>query len=503
MLVTAVLLAVYILTLAPTVTYWDAGEFLAAMHSLGIPHPPGTPLYILIGNVWGSLFGELLGFARAVNLLSALCTAAACGLFTRLMAGWTKRPIAAVAGGLCAGLMSSVWLNATETEVYAPALLMSVLLLVVADSYRVSGETRWLVMLAYLCGLGWTLQLSALVSAPAAIALTFVVRRRLTIRSVSARMVAAALVGASAVLFMIIRAQHDPAVNQGNPATWQALLDVVTRAQYQPASLLPRQAPFYLQIGNLFEYADWQIALDFAPGAPPSWRRTPFTIVFALLAIVGCVWHRRADRVSWRVMMLLFACATLGVIVYLNMKAGPSYGHGFLPPGAKHEARERDYFFALAFVCWGWWAGAGAVRAFSVRNARLGLAGVAIAILPAALNWRAVDRSEPSRATAARDGAMRVIGAAPPRAVVFVYGDNDTYPAWYLQQVEGRRRDVTVVTVPLLGAAWYRGELARRHELIAQTYVTAWRGKGATVEEICREAHRQQRPVDGASACDT
>jgi len=311
------------------------------------------------------------------------------------------------------------------------------------------------------------------------------------------------VLGASAVLFMIVRAQHDPAVNQGNPATWEALIDVVTRAQYQPASLLPRQAPFYLQIGNLLEYADWQIALGLEPGAPPSWRRTPFTVLFALFAIVGCVWHRRADRVSWRVMMLLFACATLGVILYLNMKAGPSYGHGFLPAGAKHEARERDYFFALAFVCWGLWTGAGLVRSFSIRNTRLALAGVALAMLPAALNWRAVDRSATSRATAARDGAMRVIGAAPSRAVVIVYGDNDTYPVWYLQQVERKRPDVTVITVPLLGARWNREELARRYNLIPPVYIASWRGTPATVEAICQEAFRQRRPVVAGSVCDT
>ena len=59
------------LTLAPGVTLWDSGEFLAAIHSLGIPHPPGTPLYILIAKVWSLIFGSVFGFARSINLLSA------------------------------------------------------------------------------------------------------------------------------------------------------------------------------------------------------------------------------------------------------------------------------------------------------------------------------------------------------------------------------------------------------------------------------------------------
>src|SRR5687768_8353932 len=115
------------------------------MKTLGIPHPPGTPLYILIGNVWAKLFAPLLGFAYSVNLLSAVCTAAACGVFAHLMLRWTGDSVASGAGALLAGLMSSVWLNANETEVYAPALLVSALLLLVADNARVSGAGKWIV----------------------------------------------------------------------------------------------------------------------------------------------------------------------------------------------------------------------------------------------------------------------------------------------------------------------------------------------------------------------
>ena len=67
----AAVLAVYVLTLAPTVTFWDAGEFIAAARTLGIPHPPGTPLFVLIAHAWGMLvpIGE---WAYRTNLLSAL-----------------------------------------------------------------------------------------------------------------------------------------------------------------------------------------------------------------------------------------------------------------------------------------------------------------------------------------------------------------------------------------------------------------------------------------------
>jgi len=449
------------------------------------------------------MFAPVIGLALAINLLSAVSTAIACGIFSYLMQKWTAQKYAALAGGILAGLMSSVWLNANETEVYAPSLLVSLLLLLVADKARQSREARWYLLLAYLCGLGWSLQLSALVAAPAAFYLAFVARPDSADRSsprpkfvtLGPAMIVVALIGASATLFMLVRAQFDPAINQGNPATWQAFVDVITRKQYQPVAMFPRQAPFYIQLGNVFEYADWQIALGRHPEAPPSWLRTPFTVFYAILGVLGFIWHKRRHAPSWQAMMVLFITATLGVVVYLNMKASPSYGEGFLPLGATHEARERDYFFALAFICWGVWAGGAAVRIFARLHPRARYAGIAVAFLPAVLNWSAVDRRSDAVSHAARDSAMSILSSAPPRAVVFANGDNDTYPVWYLQQADGIRKDVTVVTIPLLGAQWYRQELLRRQQLLELPYVAQWRGVGETYSAICSKSRQLGRPV--------
>ncbi|HUQ46669.1 MAG TPA: DUF2723 domain-containing protein [Gemmatimonadaceae bacterium] len=511
-IVAVALLSVYIASLAPTVTYWDAGEFLSAIHSLGVPHPPGTPMFILIGNVWAKVFAPVFGYAYSVNLLSAVCTATACGIAAWLMNKWTGDSIAAVAGGITAGLMSSVWLNATETEVYSPALLVSLILLLVADRARETRDHRWLVLLAYMMGFGWSLQLSALVAAPAAVFLalwmpnrnppvsgrTPIAERRSFLFTIASMAVVAAL-GASAVLFMLLRARHDPAINQGNPATWQMFSDVISRRQYMPVGMLPRQAPLYLQIGNMFEYADWQVALGLAPDPPPTIARTTMTLIFAALGVVGFIWHRRKHVASWEAMTLLLISATIGIVVYLNMKASPSYGEGFLAATAKHEARERDYFFALGFICWGLWAGAGSVALLRRLNPRAALVGVAFASLPVILNWSAVDRRQSPKAFAARDSAQRIFSRAPMNAVVFALGDNDTYPVWYMQEVEGRRRDVTSITLPLLGAKWYRQELARRHQLLDSGYVDDWKGIGKTYANICTRARELGRPVRAPS----
>ncbi len=76
----ALVLTGYVLTLAPTVTFWDAGELIAAVHTLGIPHPPGTPLFVLLGHVWSMMLplGEV---AWRLNLMSATFSAAGAAFF--------------------------------------------------------------------------------------------------------------------------------------------------------------------------------------------------------------------------------------------------------------------------------------------------------------------------------------------------------------------------------------------------------------------------------------
>jgi hypothetical protein len=265
-------------------------------------------------------------------------------------------------------------------------------------------------------------------------------------------------------LFLLLRARHDPLVNQGDPNSWSRVTYVVARQQYDVAGLWPRQAPAWLQLANWFEYADWQTALSLGPTVIPTISRVVATLCFATLGVVGASWHRRADPRTWRAVMLLFLCGSLGVIVYLNFKAGRSFGWRFVPEDARHEARDRDYFFALGFWAWGIWAGMGAIALARRLALPIGV-GLLIAAMPIVLNWSAVSRRGEPEASLPREVAAMLLDPLPQRAVLFVAGDNDSYPLWYAQQVEGRRRDVTVVTMPLLAAPWYVEELGRRHGL--------------------------------------
>jgi hypothetical protein len=235
------------------------------------------------------------------------------------------------------------------------------------------------------------------------------------------------------------------------------------------------------------------VALSLGPSVIPTPARVACTLGFAALSVWGSAVHRRADRREWLALLFLLLAGSVGTVIYLNMRAGPSFGWGILPANAVREARERDYFFVLAFWSAGAWAGIGAV-ALARRLGRPAWAGVLVAALPVVLNWRAVDRRREPEASLPLRTASALLASAPPRAVLFLDGDNDSYPIWYLQRVRGMRTDVVPVTLPLLPAGWYRDELARRHQLVVNAGRT-WEGLGATARQIVTSAHVQARPV--------
>ena len=424
----------------------------------------------------------------------------------------------AVAGALCAGGMFTVWSSATETEVYASVLLLVMLTLLAAERAGRRGGARWRLAAAYALALAVPLHSSALVAAPAAVmlvmeredgemdwfagarlaavllvtagiglasvpvtasgacALAMVVLAATRLRGAGSEArdaanrnletlatVGCALLAISALAVLVVRARFDPWLNEGAPTNLHALWEVIGRRQYEAGRLWPRQAPLWAQVANWFEYADWQVALGLSNGVAPSWWRTPITIAFAVLGVFGSARHRALHGRSWRALLVLFASASAGLIVYLNFKAGASFGWGVLPDSAPHEVRDRDYFFVLGFWVWGAWAGIGAVALAERLGAHWTPVGVLTAALPLVLNVPAANRRAfPERAIApavARD----LLRSAPPNAVLVTGGDNDAFPAWYAQAVENLRPDVTVVVAPLLAAGWYRARARTAH----------------------------------------
>jgi hypothetical protein len=293
-----------------------------------------------------------------------------------------------------------------------------------------------------------------------------------------AAVVIAGLAGLSIHLVLPLRAALQPIINEAAPtcesisqaltaiATYGkagcgALAEALTRRQYDKPPIFPRLAPFHLQILNYLQYFDWQWARSLDPRsllfAP---LRLPLTMLFTGLGVWGATEHHRRDRPSFYYFLALFATTSLALVFYLNFK----YGYTIPAPVRDvelHEVRERDYFFIVSFSVWGLWAGIGVAAVWIWLSERLGSIGkaapvLAVGVLPLLLNISWASRAGDYTA---RDWAYNLLMSVEPYAMLFTNGDNDTFPLWYVQEVEGVRRDVTVVVTSYLNTPWYAKQI--------------------------------------------
>ena len=488
-------LLLYVLTLAPTTGFWDASEYIATAHILGIPHPPGNPLFVVLARSWSLLLAPTgLSVAVRINLLAAVTSALSVFFLVlvahRLLAavyenGWQARLGAALSGWMGATAFT-VWHQSTLNEkVYTLSVLViaavSWLALRWRDRRDEPGSERLLLGAVFLLALGSTNHLMSVLPAPALAVLVLASRPTVLLRPrFLVRGVLLVLVGLSMNFVLPVRAAQDPVINEGDPtcdgvaeaalavysqgrAGCPALAANLTREQYQKPPLDQRMAPFGHQLTNWFQYFDWQWSRGIDPSEGPGTARLPFTVLFGLLGLVGLWVALRADAVAFAYLGVLVGTLTLALVYYLNFKYGYSLAPEVTDPGL-HEVRERDYFFLGGFLLWGVLAGMGLTGAWQMlarltrsdRPHRITAPVLLVALFPVVLNapWAARNGD-----WAARDWAWNLLMSVEPYGVLFTNGDNDTFPLWYLQEVEGIRRDVTVVVGQYLFTSWYPRQL--------------------------------------------
>src|SRR2546422_4577766 len=364
--------------LAPTTNYGDVPEYITAAHALGIPHPPGNPLFVILAHAWGLL---PLGtdYARRINLFAAVTSAASAGLWFLIGERWlraivasaTRRRIVAAAGAVVGATTFTVWNQSVVNEkVYTPSVLTIalVLWLVVrwADQPASTRRDHYLVLVVYLLALTATNHLMGVLAAPAVLVYVLCTEPRALLRP--RFLIAAALVvavGTSVNLFIPIRAHFDPYLNQGEATTWPALKAVLARDQFGKPSVFdnPMVPPgpdnpghtlvlYGQQLLNYVQYFTWQFGRDWFPGV-----QRALAVLFGALGLLGARRHCRAERRAALAMTTLILTLTVALVFYLNFKWG--YSQAFSGSGLEHEVRERDYFFIASFAAWGVWVGMG------------------------------------------------------------------------------------------------------------------------------------------------
>ncbi|OSZ78273.1 hypothetical protein CAP35_08425 [Chitinophagaceae bacterium IBVUCB1] len=174
-----------------------------------------------------------------------------------------------------------------------------------------------------------------------------------------------------------------------------------------------------------------------------------------ILGVLGLVYQFNRNKQDGVVTATLFFFTGIAIAIYLNM--------------TPQQPRERDYAFAGSTYAFAIWIGLGvlmvnewlqrAVKGASGAYAAIALCLLAVPTLMASEEWDDHDRS---KKTLARATAYNVLQSCEKDAILFTYGDNDTYPVWYLQEIEGIRRDVRVINLSLLGIDWYIDQLNYR-----------------------------------------
>jgi hypothetical protein len=174
-----------------------------------------------------------------------------------------------------------------------------------------------------------------------------------------------------------------------------------------------------------------------------------------LLGLVGLFIQYRKNNHGFWVVMLLFFFTGVAIVLYLNQ--------------TPLQPRERDYAYAGSFYAFAIWIGLGIAGLFSLLRKYInetivasGLTIVLLALVPgimASENWDDHDRSN---RYIAHDFAYNILNSCEKNSILFTFGDNDTFPVWYMQEVEGVRTDVRVVNLSLLSTDWYIDQMKRQ-----------------------------------------
>jgi hypothetical protein len=452
-------LAVYLKTIAPTVTFIDSGELASGVSVLGIAHPTGYPLFTLLG--W--LFVHIPLGLRPIfqlNVLAAILCASALFIFfqcfvlllsSSFVEGRTpldqksraKIPIliAAATGTLTLGFSETYWSEALSIEVYSlHLLLLSLVLLLFLKSLQessspthlevegVSSQASWYGF-AFVLGLSFANHMTTILLVPSLLYLFFTTHR--FSRQAWLKLLYAILpflLGLSVYVYLPIRAVQHPVLNWGDPSSLERFIWHVTGKQYR------------VWILSSAETAIKQLKY-FVDALPSEFAYAPL-----VLALVGFIdLYRSNRRVLYFTAILFLSCLLYSI---------------------NYDIHDIDSYFFLAYIAVVVWIvfGARAFLHFGFRSRGSLLSSLIcllIGLTPLSLHYERVDESSDYTV---EDYTRNMFDSFEKNALVLSYQwDYFVSSSYYAQLVEGYRNDVTVVDKELLRRSWYLSQLEHQH----------------------------------------
>lgn len=445
-------LAVYLLTLAPTVTFFDSGEFITAISSLGSPHSPGYPLFVNYAKAFTFLpFGDI---AFRVNFATAISASLAClGVYLLALrlstigddspvSGGTDtvRRLACLAAALFFAFTPRLWLQSNHDKPYPLlsflAAIVFLLLLSWRESYLQGKEKPACVYLgAFICGLALGAHQTIVLLVPSYAFIILATDWRLIGRVKELLLAFTFFVaGCSVYLHLPVRATRNPILNWGDARTLSRFLWSFLRKGY-PMEHVDRDWTLFLN-----QLAAFDLVRE-------------FTVAGFALMLLGAICHHR------RLGVFIISCA-IAVVVFLAFVVG----YQNTPEQTIFLTEEFFtplYLLAAVFIGLGLFTLArprefrttGMARALPLlrRFGALPLL-VLLPLFQCLAGYRYNDQHENY---IAYDYAVNTFRSLPEGAAIFTWGDSGAFPLWYLQGVERMREDLYLLHVPHLQFDWY------------------------------------------------
>lgn len=449
-------LFIYLLTLAPTVTFFDSGEFLTAIHSLGNAHSPGYPLFINYAKPFTWLPFGSIGFR--VNVATAVSAALACYAVYLLAMKITAelelpfsggiarfiRPLAALSAALAFACSARLWLQSNHDKPY-PLLaficaVVFYLMLLWRDSYLAGAERPSYVYLgAFLCGLGTGAHQSMILMIPAYAFLMLSLEWRVILRVKEILIALAfALLGFGIHLHLVVRALQMPLLNWGDPRGLSQFLWTMLRKGYPTVKPERDLALLWDQI-NAF--------------------RVPyeFGIVGLGLLIAGLATLVYLKRSHLAAAYLIALCSFLLVIAgYFNTPGELIF--------LTEEFFTPLYLLTAVFIAVGCFGLLREAPAAWLSGGRGRALAALLLIYPLSICLGNYRENDQHLNYIAHDYASNTLRSLPQDAVLYTWGDSGAFPLWYLQGVERMREDLDLPHTPHLVFDWYLDGMPRLFE---------------------------------------
>ncbi len=432
LLIFAITLSVYLFTLCPTVYLEDSGELITAAAILGIPHPPGYPLWVLIGKLFS--FIPVSALAWRINLMSAFFGAlTSSGLFLIIRrAFFPKSPkifsfLIPFSLSLAFAFSLTFWSQSVVAEVYTLNTFFVILCLWLLLKWSANNfPNAYLFWFAFVYGLSLTNHQMMLLLAPAFFAFIFLslhsARRRLGLKS---GIICCLLffLGLSIYLYLPLRSLANPALDWGNPETLRNFWAQVSRQQYHDLAILAK-GKFGLAGAFI-----WEIIRNF------SWP----VFLFALVGLfIGLKKHFKISLLT----LLIFLFNSFGIILLRRSGWGLETEHFF-----------RVYYLPCFLMLMFWLALV--LKFIYEKIARLNWLKIALLVallsFPLSLLISNFKQNDKSDFWLAHDCARSMLAPLKPNGILLYFGNNsiaddtENFSLIYLQEVEKFRRDVLVI----------------------------------------------------------